>query len=129
MNYQQKPSYRLTKHNLELARGLLKNKKFFDWIVTALYYSALMLAQTLYETRSWPIPKTHRTNGDKIGWNQSIGDLVGKKAKFNFDTLCRASQKYRYDPNEALSLNYNVIRQYVKFYNDFTTEIQKKLSE
>lgn len=127
MNYQQKTSYRLAKHNLELARGLLKNKKYHDWTVTALYYSALMLAQTLYEIRSWPIPKTHKSVGDKIGWNQSIGDLIGKKAKFNFDTLCRASQKYRYDPGEALNLDYPSLQQYIKFYREFTSIVVPEL--
>lgn len=127
MNYQQKSSYILAKHNLELARGLLKNKKYYDWIVTVLYYSALMLTQALYEMRSWPVPKTHKTSGDIIGWNQSIGDRISKKAKYNFDTLCRASQRYRYDPDEALNLDYGAVQQYVLFYKDFTAEIRIEL--
>lgn len=127
MNYQNKQSYILAKQNLSLAKGLLYNKKYYDWVVTALYYSALMCAKTLYEVRAWPIPTQHRTTKNKIGWNQSIGNRLNDDVKINFDALSRASQRFRYIPNEALSLNYSAIEKYLGFYKDFVKKVVEEL--
>lgn len=129
MSYHRKQSYILAKQNLSLAQGLIQNKKYYDWVVTVLYYSALMFARTLYEVRSWPIPTQHRTSKDQIGWNQSIGDRIDINAKANFDTLCRASQRFRYLPNEALSLKITSVNQYLRFYAGFVRKIIEELGK
>lgn len=132
MEYQNHPCYLLAKRNLELANRLLKSSGGnYDWVVTILYYSMLMYIHCLFELLSWPKPKTHRTRIEKgntiIGWNDEIGRRLDKQAKLDFDTLCRASFKFRYDPKEALALQRPATEKYLEYYKRFMQRVEREL--
>lgn len=93
-----------------------------------------MYSRALFEFWYLDIPDTHRTKYDKngniikLGWNQAIGDKLGKDVRYDYDNLYRASRKFRYDPVKAIDLDRKTTFGYIIFYKRLKENIIERLN-
>ena len=126
--------FQLAERNSNLARWLYEcERDNYDWVVTILFYSALMYARTWLELKKLVPPRRHVSymKSGKIlskGWDDTILEEFGNDANIEYSLLYNASRRCRYDPKEAMNMTKDTTTGYIKSFEKFRTAVVAKLT-